>query len=439
MAPILLRRVASLVVGFLMCVTAGVVLSVGVWCGDLVDAAGWPSSLTATWKSLMDIGLYMSIDLGIFVDYVGRKGYDWPASVIAGLLLTSGWFVLSIAASGDGTFPEAVSSLAFFFIGHGLFAALAPQLRANSLNFGPQRSGLVDGFLLSGFGLSSSLFSFLYSQEFGGAHVGAFMAMLAIVSCGVSLASVAVTRRMPLVDSFEKTTGSAGLPNSDLDVVRATGISLPPFAVLRTLAFWRLWFIVAACGGAATFFVQSADHLVENVRVGDSSSVSKSLLVTIFSFSNVFGRLGGGGISDILHVRFSGSRSIRCGRILLAMASSAFMVLAAVLVLFSGKSGGVVIIATGLAGVSEGFLFACWIGTSRDLFGTEHFMTNMSMVNTGLAIGSATYFAMPGGLLGSLRLGAALCSLAALMTVSLSLFPRVPHPTSTLAIALSPR
>jgi len=341
---------------------------------DLVRKAGWSEDSLETCKSLLDLGLYVSVDMGVLIDFYGRGGQEWLAALLSALFLGLGWFLLASLSVMSESGLSWLGQLAFLLIGHGLFVAVVAPLRANSLNFGSKWKGTVDGFILGGFGVSSAIFSHIYDLYED--RITSFLLMLGCLAVAISSLSACLTKRMPL-------PGEEVLLDE-----RHDNDQVSPWALPQHSAFWRLWFLIFFSGGANIFFVQSAKKL-SSVAGG----MPASEIVTWFCMSTLVGRFGGGWVGDIIHCHFHsrfGQR--RCGRILLGVPSGLLMSLAAALVVSaSSVSRWRVTLAAVATGLSEGLIFACWPGTTRDRFGGANFCSNFSVVNTSLGVGATFY------------------------------------------------
>eukprot|EP00929_Paragymnodinium_shiwhaense_P075198 TRINITY_DN38439_c0_g1_i1.p1 TRINITY_DN38439_c0_g1~~TRINITY_DN38439_c0_g1_i1.p1 ORF type:complete len:428 (+),score=38.90 TRINITY_DN38439_c0_g1_i1:120-1403(+) len=389
------RRLVSLAVGICIMLLAGVAHSVGVWGGDLVAAAGWSQSHLPTFKSLLDLGLFVSSDIGLLLDYWGESGREWAGALLAGTLMCTGWSTLFVAARVGGV-PASVGAIAFYCIGHGMFAAFAGALRANSLNFGHRYEGRIDCLLLASFGAAAALFSSIYAEFYGKAHISGLIGLFSVLSVVLPTLFALFTVRVRSELSHFKSAD--GAQEALMSRIRKR-ITFPachvfdrrPVELLRMDNFWRLWLILFLSGGANVAFSQSVD-----LFIGDAST-SKAALVSCFSLFNMLARCCGGVVADMLFAAFDGQGRERGGRLLLAVLSALVMSLAAELALRGAGHELVLKAAFSCIGLSEGLLFAAWCSSVRDLFGPLHFGCNLSMANTAFGIGAGCYLQLAEG------------------------------------------
>lgn len=148
--------------------------------------------------------------------------------------------------------------------------------------------------------------------------------------------------------------------------------------------FWLLWLVYFLGVGSGVTVLNNLAQIGVAQGVGDTT-----ILLSLFSFCNFVGRLGGGAVSEHF------VRSNLIPRTIWMTFTQVIMI--AAFLLYASALSGVLYAATALLGVCYGVQFAIMVPTASELFGLEHFGIIFNFMQIGNPFGALLF---SGGLAG---------------------------------------
>ncbi|MEJ5237806.1 L-lactate MFS transporter [Limisphaera sp. VF-2] len=294
----------------------------------------------------------------------GRCQDRWGPRVTAtlgGLLVGAGMVLISTTQS----YPLWLLGFGLLVgagIGFGYASATPPALKW----FPPQRTGLVAGLVVSGFGLAPVYLAPLSQYLLG--RFGLQQSML-ILGLGfvVMVCGLAQLLKNPPA-AVAPTAGAA--PNPTAAAQQGT----PPREMLRQGRFWWLWIIYCIGAGAGLMVIGSVSGMARK-SMGDWAF----LAVAVLAIGNAGGRILAGALSD------------RLGRkqtLLLVLGLQALLMFTAIPITGSpGVPGLLVVLLAALIGANYGANLALFPSFTKDLWGLKHFGMNYGLLFTAWGVG----------------------------------------------------
>lgn len=148
--------------------------------------------------------------------------------------------------------------------------------------------------------------------------------------------------------------------------------------------FWLLWFVYFLGVGSGVTVLNNLAQIGVSLGFDDTTT-----LLSLFSFCNFLGRLGGGVISEYF-VRWK-----TIPRTFLTMITQIIMVIT--YLLYASAYSGTLYIATALLGICYGTQFGVMIPTSSELFGLKNFGLIFNFMGLGNPIGALLFSGMLAG------------------------------------------
>lgn len=149
--------------------------------------------------------------------------------------------------------------------------------------------------------------------------------------------------------------------------------------------FWLLWLVYFLGAGSG---VTALNNLAQ-VGSAQGDGVDTTLLVSLFSFCNFIGRLGGGAVSEYFVRRNSVPRTIWMSF------TQAIMCLS--FLLYTSTLSSTLYIATALIGIGFGVQFTTMIPTASELFGLKNFGVIYNFILLGNPIGALLFSGLLAG------------------------------------------
>lgn len=309
---------------------------------------------------------------------------------IGGLLVGLGFIWISQTTS-YASWVLGFGLLAGVGIGFGYSAATPPALKW----FPPERTGLIAGLVVSGFGLAS-LYIAPVSQYLLGVW-GLQKAMLffgiafVIVVCGFSMmlvnppvgfvpedaASKASPTTPPVQKALNSMTTRAGI------AAQAAGQKAPsvqiqtdfkPSEMMKTRAFYTIWFIYFIGAGAGLMVIGSVAGMAKRSMGGMAF-----LVVAILAIGNAAGRIAAGILSD---------RIGRRATLAIILSFQVVLMLVAIPLVGGENSSAIllVLLAT-LVGFNYGTNLSLFPSLTKDHWGLRNFGINYGIVFTAWGVG----------------------------------------------------
>ena len=250
-------------------------------------------------------------------------------------------------------------------IGFGYSSATPPALKW----FPPEKTGLIAGLVVSGFGLASVYIAPL-SQYLLGAW-GLQKAMLffgtafLFVVCGLSLLLI---NPPPGRISDKLDLGSPSLikPLQKKDV--------PPSEMMKSRAFYTIWVIYFIGAGAGLMVIGSVAGMAK-----ESMGNLAFLAVAILAVGNAGGRIAAGILSDKIGRRATLSSIL--------MFQAVLMLIAIPVVDFKDASAVILVFLATLIGFNYGANLSLFPSLTKDHWGMSHFGINYGIVFTAWGVG----------------------------------------------------
>jgi MFS transporter, OFA family, oxalate/formate antiporter len=304
------------------------------------------------------------IPAGRLQDKIGPR---WVAT-LGGIFAGAGCIVAGLCGSSLVGFVLGFGVLGGVGIGFGYAAATPPAVKW----FPPQRTGLVAGIVVAGFGLASVyiaplaswlLATFATTTAAGAVEKGVSQTMMVFgLAFLVMVTVLAQLLRDPPPGYVAQGAGKSATP----------AVNVPWSDMLRTAHFYVLWIMYFAGAAAGLTFISVAQNLGKQ-SLGELAF----LAVVVLAIGNAGGRVLAGSVSDRL-----GRQTTLCTVFLL----QAFIVG----VLFFARAGGawpLLLAILLLIGANYGANLSLFPSASKDYFGLKGFGLNYGILFT--AWGSA--------------------------------------------------
>lgn len=307
---------------------------------------------------------FATIPAGRLQDVIGPR---W-VSTAGGVLVGIGMIMASLSTSPLG-FVVGFGILAGAGIGFGYACATPPAVKW----FGPAKTGLIAGIVVSGFGLASvwaaPAAEALTNSSYG---VSGTMLIFGIGFLIVVAALSQILRNPP-----------AGYVPSDGGAGKAAGASKPkvqeeysPGRMLRTPQFWMMWFMYF-CGAGAGLMIISKMAKITNEQAGLALGF---VLVAVLAIGNGGGRIIAGFASD----KIGRTKTL----LIVFVAQAVLMILVSQATQGSILASPVVLgIIAALMGANYGANLAVFPSITKDWFGLKNFGANYGFVFTAWGVG----------------------------------------------------
>jgi OFA family oxalate/formate antiporter-like MFS transporter len=284
---------------------------------------------------------------------------------VGGILVSLGLILISLTTS-YAVWVIGFGLLAGTGIGFGYSAATPPALKW----FPPQRTGLIAGLVVSGFGLASVYIAPLsqYLLKLWGIQSSMLFFGIAflVVVCGLSLFLVNPPAGYVPQAAAPKAGQQAAAPKPQIDA--------KPSEMMKTGSFYLIWLIYFIGAGAGLMVIGSVAGMAQK-SMGEYAFIA----VAILAIGNAGGRIIAGIISD------------KIGRYLTLIIMLLFqtvLMLIAILVVGAQKASPVlvVVIAT-FMGFCYGTNLSLFPSLTKDNWGLKNFGINYGLVFTAWGVG----------------------------------------------------
>lgn len=358
--------------GMLAMLVSGTLYAFSVFSGAL-EAQLDLSALDAGWiVKIGNIGLCTAITAGFVNDHCGPR-----ACALLGILLGSlGYMLMWARVAGHIGGGVVAMSCFYCFAGQGCIFTYMPGLM-NYKNVPARFHGIALGVLDMCFGLSSLLFSKIYTQTFGKSddpldqNLTGFLLFITLGMVCVNVFNLLVLHvpsPEPAVATAEGKTDDTAL----VDEVCSRDIS--GWALLRTTNFWILFLYFMLVQGTAGWFNGAIGDMVTAFGLPTSQTDN---LVTVFTATGTVCRVTAGGLSDLLERSISRPAFLAGVGLLLPMGFGLLAVFGT----------DVLTVATALIGAIFGVSWCLVPLVISDEFGLRSFGTNWGLVILGSALG----------------------------------------------------
>jgi len=343
----------------------GILYSWSVISGAINEAGwGWTAEQRALPYSVACLVFCLvMVPAGRMQDKLGPR----LVASIGGLLVGLGMVLASYQQSVMG-YVLGFGVLAGAGIGFGYASATPPAVKW----FPPEKTGLIAGIVVSGFGLAS-----VYAAPLARWLVSTYDLHVMMMVLGIAFLIVVVGLGQLLKPPHKALQFVKGL--GVIGAMQKESMAPPPkkkeytsWEMLRTWQFYVLWFMYACGSGAGLMVISMCNKLNAKAGVG-------VLAVVGLAVGNGGGRILAGIISDKIGRKMT---------MFLFFVAQAIVI--AALAVFSGKDAppaSAMIILSVLVGANYGSNLALFPSATKDYYGLKNFGMNYGLVFTAWGIG----------------------------------------------------
>ncbi|NPV05836.1 MAG: OFA family MFS transporter [Syntrophaceae bacterium] len=294
-------------------------------------------------------------------------------------------------------------------IGFGYSAATPPALKW----FPAEKTGLIAGLVVAGFGLAS-----VYIAPLSSYLVGAWGLQKAMMFFGISFFIVVGSLSMLLMNPPKGYV--PGGSSSAAQVKKAAQMEASPSEVIRTPVFWKLWFIFFIGAGVGLMVIGSVAGMAKK-SMGEAAFVA----VAIMAIGNASGRVVAGIVSDKIG---------RNATLATMLSLQAILMLIAIPTVGSQSTGAlmIVLLAT-FIGFNYGTNLSLFPSYAKTWWGLKSFGLNYGILFTSWGLGgfilsrvSQMLYSQTGSFTYSFVTAAVLLTIGAALTLTL----KAPEPAT---------
>ena len=284
---------------------------------------------------------------------------------MGGILVSIGLILISQTTS-YAVWVLGFGLLAGTGIGFGYSAATPPALKW----FPPQKTGLIAGLVVSGFGLASVYIAPLSQYLLGVWGIQSSMLFYGIaflvVVCGLSMYLVNPPAGFVPPAAALKPGQQAAAPKPQVDA--------KPSEMMKTGSFYLIWFIYFIGAGAGLMVIGSVAGMAQK-SMGELAFIA----VAILAIGNAGGRIIAGIISDRIGRRLT--------LIIMLLFQAALMLIAIPLVGAQKASPILVVLIATFMGFCYGTNLSLFPSLTKDNWGLKNFGINYGLVFTAWGVG----------------------------------------------------
>ena len=348
----------------------GILYTWSVISGGVPTEWGWSQSDKA-WPYAIACLVFclVMVPAGRLQDKLGPR----LVATIGGILVGIGMVLAGLMAGR----PEL--SLPGFIIGFGVLAGAGIGFGYASATppavkwFPPEKTGLIAGIVVSGFGLASVYAAPLATQLITSYGLPKAVGILGVAFLVVVVGLAQLLKPPHRVHQFVRGFDSARTPKDAPPPGKEKKEDFAPGEMLRTWQFYLLWFMYA-CGAGAGLMVIS---VVKKLGVAEAGVIA----VVALAIGNGFGRILAGVISDKL------GRTLTMFLYFVSQAIMVFLLSLAARGTGPLSSAAVLAILTALVGANYGANLALFPSITKDYYGLKNFGVNYGLVFTAWGVG----------------------------------------------------
>lgn len=328
---------------------------------------GGPGDFDWSMASLNDPYAVCCITFAFATVLAGKIQDRWGprlTAFIGGILVGIG-FILVSQTTSYLIWVTGFGLLAGAGIGFGYAAATPPALKW----FPPEKTGLIAGLVVSGFGLAS-----VYIAPLSKYLVGAWGLQASMLFFGIAFLLVVCGLSMFLVNPPPGYAAGRGGPSGKSASAPKPQVDVGPSEIIRKGSFYVIWAVFFIGAGAGLMVIGSVAGMAQR-SMGEAAFIA----VAILAVGNAGGRIIAGLISDRI-----GRRTTLVAILLF----QAVLLLIAIPVVASDRSSPllVVLIATFL-GFNYGANLSLFPSLIKDMWGLKNFGINYGVVFTAWGVG----------------------------------------------------
>ncbi len=241
-------------------------------------------------------------------------------------------------------------------LGFGYASATPPAIKW----FPSSKTGMIAGIVVAGFGLAA-----VYIAPLANYLIDAFGLSNSMMMFGVAFMVVVCCLASLLVNPPEGYTPVEKASKGKPSVLQGLKLEdFPPSMIVRTKAFYKLWFMFFVGSGAGLIIIGSVAGMAKK-----SMAEYAWVVVALLAVGNAAGRVAAGVLSD----------KIGRTRTLAIMLSSQALIIAA-LIFIPETNALLLVIASTLIGFNYGTNLSLFPSATKDYFGLKNFGANYGLV-----------------------------------------------------------
>lgn len=336
----------------------GVLYTWSVFKGKIEEGFGWDKSrLNDPYALCCLVFAFAMIAAGKCQDKFGPRITATIGGVLvgAGMILTSTTQSYVIWMLGFGV-------LVGLGLGFGYSSATPPALKW----FPPSKTGLIAGLVVAGFGLAS-----VYIAPTAAYLLGEYGVQRAMLIFGVAFVIIVCGLAQLLVnppDGYVAGDASRG------GAMKPTARNWQPGEVIKTPAFWLLWFVYFIGAGAGLMVIGSVSGMAKK-SMGSSAFIAVALL----AIGNAGGRIAAGFLSDKI--------GRRATLILVHLLQAVLMFIAIPVTGAKEGSAFMVVVLAIMIGANYGANLSLFPSFAKDFWGLKNFGMNYGVLFTAWGVG----------------------------------------------------
>ena len=248
-------------------------------------------------------------------------------------------------------------------LGFGYASATPPAIKW----FPASKTGMIAGLVVAGFGLAS-----VYIAPLANFLIGQFGLSQAMLIFGTAFLIVVCALAMLLVNPPAGYVPAEAKTKSGAPVAKPTKlIDFSPLEALKTVAFYKLWFMYFVGAGAALIIIGGVAGMAKK-SMGELAWI----VVALMAVGNASGRIVAGILSDKIG---------RTQTLLIMMSAQAVVIFS---LLFIGESQALLlVIAATLIGFNYGTNLSLFPSAAKDYFGLKNFGMNYGLLFSAWGVG----------------------------------------------------
>jgi nitrate/nitrite transporter NarK len=300
----------------------------------------------------------------IFAGRIQDKLSPRLTAIIGGILTGAGLIVIS-QSNALSAWILGFGVLTGLGLGFGYASATPPAIKW----FPASKTGMIAGIVVAGFGLAS-----VYIAPLANFLIAKFGLSQAMLIFGVAFMAVVCTLAMFLVNPPEGYV-PASAATAKKSAAPAPPINYSPMDMLKTGAFYRLWFMYFIGAGAALIIIGGVAGMAKN-SMGDLAWI----VVALMAVGNAGGRIVAGIVSDKIG---------RTKTLLIMMSLQAAVIFS---LLFIGESEAILLAAAAtMIGFNYGTNLSLFPSVTKDYFGLKNFGMNYGLVFSAWGVGGFVF------------------------------------------------
>ncbi|MBR9986672.1 MAG: OFA family MFS transporter [Desulfosarcina sp.] len=295
----------------------------------------------------------------VFAGRIQDKFSPRMTAVIGGILTGAGLIVIS-QSNALSAWILGFGVLTGLGLGFGYASATPPAIKW----FPSSKTGLIAGIVVAGFGLAS-----VYIAPLANFLIARFGLSQSMLIFGVAFLAVVCILSMFLVNPPAGYVAVGAVPSANTTAVPATDFS--PSQMLKTGAFYKLWFMYFIGAGAALIIIGSVAGMAKQ-SMGDLAWI----VVALMAVGNAGGRIVAGVISDKIG---------RTKTLLIMMSLQSAVIFS---LLFVAETEAVLLVAAAtMVGFNYGTNLSLFPSVTKDYFGIKNFGINYGLLFSAWGIG----------------------------------------------------